>query len=222
MEDIESLYSDKLAHELDVLKDKVLCIVEGKDELSFVKKVYELNHTSINCEAFLTDKIELSWGKEPIFWRNIKKCNFQGGNLSECPVPMPVLESLNAHDLETYEAIFVMFDGDCDTNNFLKSNSETLLSAYNHYIFISDICFEKVAMEFVQNSETKEYISQNYKIIEDSLCKWYKNSYGAIPKSNYFRRVQSLERVIDILRLEDIEKEELLLNRAILFLKSNI
>ena len=222
MNDIESLYDDKLAHELDESKNKVLCIVEGKDELSFIRKVYELYNGSINCQEFVIEKIELSWGKEPIFWRNIEKCNFQGGNLLGCPVPMPVLESLDAHDLEMYKAIIVMFDNDCDTNKFVENNSNSMLLSYKHYIFIADICFEKVAMEFVQNNATHEYILTNYEEIDGSLCKWYKNSYGVIPKAEYFRRVQSLEKVISILRLEDIEKEELSVSKYIEFMKNTI
>jgi len=220
MNDIDLLYEDKIINDI-VHVDKVLCIFEGKDELTFTKKIYELFNQPIECRDFLDKKIELSWGKEPIFWNNIDKCNFQGGNLG-CPVPMPVLESLNSSDLEIYKAILVIFDGDCDTDQFVKKEANSNLEEYNSYIFVSDICFEKTMIEFIRKEETDEYISKWCTIINGSQCKWYKDNYGKIPKSEYFRRVQSLERVINILRLEDIEKQNLSLTDCIKFIKNNI
>ena len=222
MNDIESLYDDKLVHNLDVSNSKVLCIVEGKDELSFIKKIYELYNNTINCQDFLDTKIELSWGKEPIIWRNKEKCNFQGGNLKGCPTPWAVLEALYANDLEMYKAILVIFDSDCDKDNFIKKQSQRLLNEYTSFVFSSLICFERVAMEIIGTNTTNEYIMKYYKIIDYSLCKWYKDNYKNIPKLEYFRRVQTLEKVIDLLRLDDIEKAELSLNKCIEFMKNNI
>lgn len=221
MNDIDSLYEDKTINDV-VHIDKVLCIFEGKDELTFTKKIYELFNQPIACRAFLDKRIELSWGKDPIFWKNIDKCNFQGGNLTGCPVPMPVLESLNASDLEIYKAILVVFDSDCDINQFVENTAKAILVDCNYYIFVSDICFEKTAMEFIKNETTDGYINTNYTVIDDSKCKWYKDNYGNIPKVEYFRRVQSLEKVIKILRLEDIENLNLSLNDCIKFIKNNI
>jgi len=222
MNDIESLYDDKLVHDLDVSNNKVLCIVEGKDELSFIKKVYELYNNVISCQDFLDIKIELSWGKEPIVWRNKEKCNFQGGGLKGCPTPGAVLEALYANDLEMYKAILVVFDSDCDKNSFVKNQSKLLLEEYTSFIFSSLICFERVAMELIGTNTTDEYIMKNYKIIDYSLCKWYKDNYRNIPKSEHYRRVQTLERVIALLRLDDIEKEELSISKCIEFMKNNI
>ena len=221
MDDLDLLYEDKTLHDL-IQSDKVLCIFEGKDELSFVKKVHELFSQPITCEDFISNKIELSWGKEPIFWKNINSCNFQGGSLSGCPVPMPVLESLNANDLESYKAILVMFDGDCDELNYVESHTHSLLQTYNSFVFVSDVCFEKVAIELIENDETTVYIDEHYIVIDESQCKWYKNNYGNIPKSSYFRRVQSLEKAIKILRQEDIEKNNLSLNNCVDFIKESI
>lgn len=221
MNNIDSLYEDKIINDT-VTVDKVLCIFEGKDELTFTKRVYELYNHPIACRDFLDKKIELSWGKEPIFLHNIDKCNFQGGSLIGCPVPMPVLESLNFNDLEIYKAILVIFDNDCDTNKFVENKANTILEKYNAYISISDICFEKIAMEFIKSKTSDVYIDENYTIIDNSKCKWYKDNYGNIPKTEYFRRVQSLQKVVTMLRLEDIENQNLSLAECIEFIKNNI
>ena len=47
---LDTLYSDKT--ELSQI-DKVLCILEGKSELNFIKKVYELNKSLISCNDFM-------------------------------------------------------------------------------------------------------------------------------------------------------------------------
>ncbi len=218
MNEIEALYSDI---EEDIGPLKILCIIEGKDELNFVKKVYELYNSNILCETFLEEKIELSWGKAPIFWRNIRKCSFQGGTLAGCLVPQPILESFEQHDLEDYKGIIVIFDEDCDINNEIQTISTSILNSYNHCLFVSKICFEKESTTLLQNDDTENYITQNYQILNDSLCKWYKSNFTNLPKKNYFKRVQSLEKLIEMLRLEDIENESLEIYRLIDFVHRN-
>ena len=224
MNEIESLYEDKQ----EVSIDKMLCILEGQDELNFVKKVYELYNQEINCQKFIDNKIELSWGKESIVWRNIEKCKFQGGNIIGCPVPYPVLESLyNNDNLENYKAVLIMFDKDCDRNNKVENSSKEILKNLNNYIFTSNPCFEKVTIDFISTNEIRSYIDNNYQIIDYSKCRWYKNHFANLPKSNLpqhkriFRRVNSLESLINHLKIEDIEDESVELKNCIFFIKSN-
>jgi len=219
MNEIDALYSDI---EEMISPAKILCIFEGKDELNFVKKVYELYHSDILCEDFLEDKVELAWGKDPILWHNREECNFRGGNLAGCPVPQPVIESFEQHDLEDYKGILVMFDSDCDTNNEVKILSNDILNSYNYCLFISSVCFEREAITLLGDDNTENYILKNYKILGNSLCKWYKSNYANLPKKDYFRRVRSLEKLIERLRLEDIKNESLVIHRLIDFVHRNI
>jgi len=57
---LDSFFTDKFEHESSIKSDKILCILEGGDELSFVKRVYEVFNQSINCKDFLDIKIKLS------------------------------------------------------------------------------------------------------------------------------------------------------------------
>jgi len=234
MNEIESLFSDKQ----DLIEiDKIFCILEGQDELSFVKKVYELNYQEINCQEFISNKIELSWGKKAISWNNLEECKFQGGHMTGCPVPYPVLESLHNSDIEDYKAILIMFDKDRDTTNEVENQSKDILESFNNYIFISNPCFEKVAIDFIKTEEIKQYIKDNYKIqyfyndsgevVKYSKCDWYKNNLAKLPKSTLpqekkiFKRAHKLDKLIGYLRLEDIEDESIELKDCISFIKSN-
>lgn len=222
---LNTIYSDKI--ELSKI-DKVLCILEGKSELNFIKKVYELNNSLISCDDFTDTKIKLSWGKAPIEWNNKEECNFQGGNITGCKVPEPVIESLNNENISMYKAILVIFDRDCDTNDLVSIESNELLETYNNFIFVSNPCFEKVGIDFIKTNEIEKYIIDNYSILDNSQCKWYKNNFNNLPKSTLpeekkiFKRVQSLDKLIEYLSLEDIKDETVELKDCILFIKSNL
>jgi len=222
---LDTFYSDKT----EVSKiDKVLCILEGKSELSFIKKVYELNNSLISCEDFTDSKIKLSWGKTSIEWNKKENCNFKGGNITGCKVPEPVIESLNNENISMYKAILVIFDKDCDTDDLVSIESSELLEAYNNLIFVSEPCFEKVGIDFIKTDEIKKYIDDNYSVIEDSQCKWYKDNFAKLPKATLpkekklFKRAQSLDKLIEFLSIEDIKDETVELKECILFIKSNI
>ncbi len=222
---LNNYYNDKIPFKKI---DKIFCILEGKDELSFIKKVYELDNNLISCENFIKNKIRLSWGRTPIQWRDKDKCNFQGGNIKNCKVPQPVIESLKNKYIFNYKAILIMFDKDCDRDNLVSIKSKQILKNYgNKFIFISNPCFEKVGIDFILTNEIKEYIDNNYQITDDSKCRWYKNNFANLPKSTLppqkkrFKRVQSLEKLINYLKIEDIEDESIELKNCISFIKSN-
>ena len=196
--------------------DKILCIVEGGDELSFIKRVYEVYNNSIECQNFVNNKIKLSYGRGLIEWqgqttrekeKSRKNCNFQGGNNQE-EAPKPILASLNNEDLELYKAIIVMFDKDRDTNDFVEIKSLEILQEYSDkIIFLSNPCFEKESITFFKNEEIEKFIQENYCIIANSKCKWYKKNYGKCLELNPIRNKKTLSTIIPLLNKFHFENQ---------------
>ena len=127
---LDSFYANKFENQSIIKSDKILCILEGGDELSFIKRVYEVFNEAIDCHDFVNNKIKLSYGRGIIEWqgntlelrnKNRQKCNFQGGDLylnnDKVKAPLPILASLYNEDLDIYKAIIVMFDKDRDVAN---------------------------------------------------------------------------------------------------------
>ena len=198
--------------------DKILCIVEGGDELSFIKRVYEVYNNSIECQDFVNHKIKLSYGRGIIEWqgnkieekdRNKKNCNFQGGDYQE-KAPLPILTSLNNEDLELYKAIVVMFDKDRDANDFVEIKSLEIVQEYSDkIIFLSNPCFEKESITFFQNEAVEKFIQENYSIIANSKCRWYKKNYGKCLQFNPIRNKKTLSTIIPLLNKSHFENESI-------------
>ena len=218
--------------------DKILCIIEGGDELSFIKRVYEVYNNSIECQDFVNNKIKLSYGMEIIEWqgnthelkdKSREKCNFQGGDLysgdDKVKAPLPILESLYNEDLELYKAIIVMFDKDRDVDNIVEIKSRERLSDYsNNILFLSNPCFEKESMTFFMNEEIQNFIDTYYVIIEGSSCRWYKQNYGKCIKLNPIKNAKKLSTVIEKLEKKHIEDSniDVQMSKLINFIKINI
>jgi len=210
---LDAFFEDKVAHEIATTPpiNKVLCILEGGDELSFIKKVYEVYNDDMACQDFVNNKIKLSYGREIIEWqgnthelkaKSREKCNFQGGDLysgdDKVKAPLPILESLYNEDLELYKAIIVMFDKDRDVDNIVEIKSRERLSDYsNNILFLSNPCFEKESMTFFMNEEIQNFIDTSYVIIEGSSCRWYKQNYGKCISLNPVKNAKKLSTVIE-------------------------
>jgi hypothetical protein len=197
--------------------DKILCIIEGGDELSFIKRVYEVYNNYIECQDFVNNKIKLSYGEYEIKWqgdteelraKSREKCNLQGGDTQEGYAPKPILHSLNHEDLELYPAIIVMFDKDRDVDNIVEIKSREILQEYsNKILFLSNPCFEKESMTFFMNEEIEQFIDTYYEVIEDSSCRWYKRNYGKCIKLNPIKNAKKLSTVIE--KLDSIYLENI-------------
>ena len=216
----DSLYRKEGAAKAHI--DKILCILEGRDELIFVKRICEIIlDKNISCENLLK-KIKLSWGKyytdsdgHRVRWIDKGKCNFQGGNIRGCKTPKPALEALNeALEDATYEGLVIMFDKDCDENeetekeilNILKDK----LNGNSGYIFYaSDPCLEKEVLIIVKDDETENYIDSHYRIINNSRCEWFKREFRNTPKKIDYKDYQSCKRVIENLKKEELENSEM-------------
>jgi len=184
---------------------KIFCILEGKDELLFVKKLYELNFGTVECEVFTKDKIALQWGKEKTILSDNINCTFQGGNLTSCLTPIPVLEALTNSNFSIYDGLIMMYDKDCDEENYVKEQIETILrDKFDYIAYISNPCFEKEVLMIVKDNNTKQYIDTNYQIIDDSKCLWFKRNFAKIPKQKRYNFYQKCESTTSHLNISDI------------------
>jgi hypothetical protein len=226
MEFYDEYYSDKKDENRLEGIDKILCILEGKDELIFLKKIYECYNSNIQCFEFMNDKVKVSWGKEPIY--PDENCNFQGGNRPGCPVPRPAIESLKFEEdsLALYKGIIIMFDKDCDVDDEVEEKIMKIIKENNlnetSVICLSNPCLEKEAIVFFQTTETLSFISSYYREIDGSKCKWYKQNYAHLPKKDRFRSVQSLESLFNKLDKEACESVTGKLKEVIEFVKNKM
>ena len=230
---LDSFFADKFEHESTFKSDKILCILEGGDELSFVKRVYEVYNGSIECQNFVVHKIKLSYGQGIVEWqgntvelrkKSKEKCNFQGGDTKE-KAPLPILASLNNEDLEIYKAIIVMFDKDRDIDDRVEKESIEILKKYsNQILFLSNPCFEKESITFFKNRDILEFIHDNYSTIDGSTCRWYKSNYGKLLQFNPIGNKKKLSTVIPILEKKHFESEEIDVNmqKLIDFIRTNL
>jgi len=215
---LDSFFADKFEHKSSIKSDKILCILEGGDELSFVKRVYEVYNDSIECQDFVAHKIKLSYGRGIIEWqgntvelreKNKEKCNFQGGDTKE-KAPLPILTSLKNEDLEIYKAIIVMFDKDRDINNKVEKESIEILERYsNKILFLSNPCFEKESITFFENRDILNFINNEYSIIDGSKCRWYKSNYGKLLQFNPIGNKKKLSTIIPLLTQHHFELDSI-------------
>ena len=205
---IDTAFSDKTT---SIKSEKILCIVEGKDELNILKRMYEVSTSNvIDCEEFNKNIIKLFYAKSEIFWNDITNCNFQGGRLDGCSVPITVLEALNKEDLDLYQAIIVMFDNDCDEDQLVESTSRALLNSFKSIIVSSSPCFEKHLISFIKEPTTTDtYISDNYSIINGSKCKWFKSNFSKVPRIMRFKKILLTDKLIPLLHKNDFENVQL-------------
>jgi len=199
--------------------NKIFCILEGRDELLFIKRLYELEFGGITCSNFLENKIELQWGKNTK-WINKNKCNFQGGNLKECKTPNGVLEALNNSNYFLYEGLIIMFDKDCDINNYVENEIKNILNNFNYIYYLSNPCFEKEILLIVKNEDTLSYIEDNYYEIDHSKCKWYKQNFNRVPKNEKYKLYQNCESIV--VNLDDVDVNNSFAKNIKSFIKRNL
>ena len=170
--------------------------------------------------------MKVSWGKEPIY--PDEKCNFQGGNRPGCTVPRPAIESLKFEEdsLALYKGIIIIFDKDCDVDDEVGVKIMEIIKAknlnQNSVICLSDPCLEKEAIVFFQTNDTWSFLCSNYREIDGSKCKWYKQNYAQLPKKGRFRSVQSLESLFYKLDKEACESVTGKLKEVIEFVKNKM
>jgi len=231
---LDSFFTDKIENTTSTQSNKILCIVEGGDELSFVKRVYEIYHHPIECQEFVETKIKLSYGKNMIVWQgnspklissNKQKCNFQGGDNLEGKAPKPILESLYHEDLELYPAVIVLFDNDRDFGQNVEKKAMQILETHpNSILFVSKPCFEKETIAFFENEAIVRFIEAHYEATNKPPCQWYKHHYGKILKINPIGNAQNLSGVLRLLSQSHLEKSSVnrQMDRLIHFIQTKI
>lgn len=198
-------FQDKLAPPAPTRLEKVLCIIEGQSELLFVRKIYELcKQMDIECSSFLTDIIQLSWGKSPISWTDKARCKFQGGNIPGSLTPQPVLESLHKENIGYYKAVLVMFDADVDEQGEVHKKATALLASVDALIFLAEPCFEKEVLALTFNQLSQPFIDENYQELGGSKCRWFKQNWQAVPKQQKFIRSKSSASLLPLLGWDDL------------------
>lgn len=202
----KSYFQDKLEPPETKPIDKVLCIIEGQSELLFIKKIYELDKAvKIDCLPFLTTVIEMSWGKAPINWHDKANCKFRGGNIQGALTPQPVLESLYKENIDYYKAVLVMFDADVDHEKQVYQAANQKLKNKFGYVLYAEPCFEKEVLSLTFNQNSEGYIEQNYQVLNNSKCRWYKQNWQHIPKEARFHKSKSSNTLLALLKLEDLQ-----------------
>ena len=202
--------------------DKVLCIIEGQSELLFIKKVYELNKAfEVDCLPFITEIIELSWGKAPIHWHDRARCKFQGGNIKGALTPQPVLESLYNENIDYYKAVLVMFDADEDQGSQVFQAATQKLKNKNAYVLYADPCLEVEMLSLTFNQKSQAYVEQNYQVIKNSKCSWYKQNWQRIPKENRFKKSKSSDSLLPLLEPNDLQGKNTKIDGLVEFISDN-
>ena len=186
---------------------KIFCVLEGKDELLLVKRIFELIVGNvIDCENILK-KIEVKWGKD-IIWEKKKECNFKGGSLSGCITPWPAVEALKSANIELYEGIVIIYDKDCDERSEVEKQIKDLLDRFNYVLNVNNPCLEKEILYLIKTDDTIKYIENSYEIINNSKCKWYKSNFARIPKKEIYRYCQKFEKVIMKLDVDSLHNDK--------------
>lgn len=188
-----SQFKPELKQEMNIKNKKILCIVEGKEELKYIYNLFKLNGAKEQCDELSKNKIKVSWGRDIIV---VNKCNFKGGGCyKDIPVPVPAQESLEFEkdNLWLYDSIIVMFDGDKDNNNkvnnyFLKKQE----SLGNLILLVSQPCFESTLIDYClcEKCRTDVNSMKNGKY----PCDKYKNNFSSL---NCFKGIGHLIANLD-------------------------
>ena len=194
-------FKPELSNESSSINKKILCILEGKEELKYIYNVFKLNGYDKLCDELAKEKIKVSWGRNRI---EVKRCNFQGGGCyGGCPVPVPALESyeFEKDNLWLYDSIIVMFDTDKDKNHKVEDYFISKQTDQKDIILLaSNPCFESSLIDYCKCGNCRTAIET----IEDGKypCDKYKNNFSSL---NCFDGVSNLISRLDEYALPDNE-----------------
>lgn len=179
MIDFLSQFKPELTEEPTFKDKKILCILEGKEELKYIYNIFKLNGYNGSCDLLAQSKIKVSWGK---YETVVTNCNFKGGGCCKgVPVPVPAMESLEfeKNNLCSYDNIFVMFDSDKDSKNKVKNYFNTQKKDINNLVLLaSDPCFESTLIDYCYCGKCREKINKTKE--EKYPCGKYKKSFSSL------------------------------------------
>ena len=188
-----------------VIKNRILCIIEGDLELRYIVKVFDLFGYKEGCYNLTEELIRVAWGDKFLPFQNIvqSNCKFQGGSLKGRKVPIPARDAFEMYrnKMSYFDSVIVLFDGDKDKNyeveNYFKEQFKNL--EIKNTLLVSIPCFESSLIDFCYCGNCREIINN----IKDGKypCDKYKKSFSSL---NCFRGAKDLivhlnQEKIDIL-----------------------
>ncbi|MEA2018963.1 MAG: hypothetical protein U9N59_11000 [Campylobacterota bacterium] len=156
---------------------KILCILEGKEELKYIYNTFKLYDYSNGCDTLAKELIKVSWGRDN---QIVKNCNFNGGGCYKgIPVPVPAIESyeFEKDNFWLYDNIIVMFDSDKDDESKVEKYFNTQIED-KLFILASEPCFESTLIDYCKCGNCRDDIE---KLNEEKYpCDKYKNNFSSL------------------------------------------
>jgi len=167
---------------------RILCIIEGKFELKYIVKIFELNRYSGDCLQLTEDLIKVAWcDKLPKHINIVHKagvdCNFDGGGSCKgSPVPTPAIKAFEMYsqDLSIFDSVFVFFDSDKDKDKEVESYFKSKFSSLEipNCLLVSNPCFESSLIDFCSCGNCR--VQMNNIDEERKPCDKYKNNFSKL------------------------------------------
>jgi len=215
-----------------VVPKKILCIIEGKLELDYIMKIFQLFGYTKACYDLTEQFIKVAWGNHVPLTVNIvdKKCEFQGGSLKNNKTPQPAIQTfeLFKDSLNLFDSIIVLFDGDEDKNNevekyFIEQFKGEL--PIKNYLLVSKPCFESTLIDFCRCNSCRKDIEN----MEDARrpCDKYKNKFSSLKCFSKFTNdeykdkkvtAKGLVTYLDMSNIKYLETKDSKLNTVNLFI----
>jgi len=172
----------------ETLQEGILCILEGKDELNYIVNILKLSGCTKSCDDIANNQkfIQVGWGGDKGFLRNIEECNFNGGNQKGSPSPKPAQEIFQSiEDVNIYHSVIVMFDGDKDINQEVENYfiSELKNLDMSKALLVSRPCFESTVIDFCTCGNCRTIannLPEKLKKGITSHCQKYKIGYSEL------------------------------------------
>jgi len=168
----------------EVIKNRILCIIEGDLELRYIVKVFDLFGYKKGCYQLTEELIRVAWGDKFLPFQNIvqSNCKFQGGSLKGRKVPIPARDAFEMYrnKMSYFDSVIVFFDGDKDKNNeienYFKEQFKNL--EIQNTLLLSMPCFESTLIDFCCCGSCREDIDNK----EDGKypCDKYKKSFSSL------------------------------------------
>ena len=196
---------------------RVLCIIEGTLELDYIVKVFQLFGYSYDCYELSETYIRVAWGKKlskniNIVRKTKKGCTFEGGSHKESKVPFPAISAFELYnkDIEFFDSVIVLFDGDKDKNNEVENYfSKQFTSLENtSMLLVSTPCFESTLIDFCSCGVCR--VKMNKLLKEKENCSEYKDGLSFLECFKNFRTGKGIVTNLEQKSLDTLNDSKLI------------
>ena len=197
---------------------KILCILEGEFELSYIAKIFKLYNYPKDCLNLTEELIKVAWcDKLPkhinIVSKKNGKCRFNGGGTCKgSPVPTPAIKAFEmfSKDLSIFDSVIVFFDADKDKNKLVENYFLEKFKTLNitNVLLVSIPCFESTLIDFCQCGKCRleiKYIPH----ISRKPCDKYKKFFSSL---KCFEGSKHLVSNLSINHIKDLKRKTSNLN----------